>query len=50
MIPQSLEQAILVSLNHTISFQEVYEWAMEEGHEENYDEFLRQLKQRRRAI
>jgi hypothetical protein len=44
---QSLEQAILVSLNHTISLQEVYEWAMEERCEEGYDEFLRQLKQRK---
>jgi hypothetical protein len=45
--PQSLEQAILVSLNHTISFQEVYEWTIEERCEEKYDEFLRRLKQRK---
>jgi len=50
MCPQSLEQAILVSLNHAISYQVVHEWAIEERSEDKYDEYLRQLKQRRRTI
>lgn len=50
MCPQSLEQAILVSMNHAISYQLVNEWAIEERCEEKYDEYLRQLKQRRRTI
>jgi hypothetical protein len=45
MSSQSLEQAILVSLNHAISYQLVNERAIEERCEEKCNGFFRQQRQ-----
>lgn len=44
---QGLEQAIEVCLDHEVDFKPIYEWSKEEGYENKFRLFERELKKRK---
>lgn len=46
---QSLEHAVDVALHRDVNLRRIKAWSISEGHSDKYDEFVRELRSRRRA-